>query len=183
MKLPQTDPSHAYLNANVPFYQTKSYQTKPNQLTLHTPIEYLFSINFYPWYFLDLGPLFIVRTTFLMRSQKKNTNCRITWSKTKNSNFSGHHLKVDLFSDIFCFLTKKIQGDSFWDICPSRFEVLPFHFFFWPQPFKTMMPQKYWSFPLKWVLLSKNWAKIDWMGDKIKIVCFRGLLQWYSGGL
>ena len=26
--------------------------------------------------------------------------------------------------------------------------------------------------------LSENWTKIDWMGDKIKIVYFIGLLQW-----
>ena len=168
---------HAYIKIQLPNH------TKPNQMSwkMLYEIRYLIWSNFYYWHFLIWVQFLIF---FVIISEKKTVFGSFEDQKQKNSKFSKHHLKLEDFSGFFCFLKKKIWGDTFWDICPSSSRVWsPSYFFLLPQPFEAMMAKKYTSFPFKWVLLSENWTKIDWMGDKIKIVCFRGLLQWYSGGL
>ena len=115
-KRPLTCQSPTFQSMNSSYY---NYQTMPNQTKLARNLvwnnrfylqELLLLLFFY------LGPIWIF---FCTKFKKKTVLDSFEYQKQKNMKFSEHHLKVEDFSGLFCFLKKKIWGDPFWDICPS----------------------------------------------------------------
>ena len=111
------------------FQSTKPNHTIFNQIscniTLALKIEFLATFTLENFWIYRL-----ISLIFYEISDKKTV---FPWNhsqKSKCSNFLEQFLNLDNFSDIFCFLTKKIWGDTFWDIGPKRFNSLQSIFFF-----------------------------------------------------
>ena len=81
---------------------------------------------------------------------------------------------LDTFSYTFCFLKKKIWGDTKKDMGPSSIYALKATIFFlltwgvWALG-TNKCPHK----PSKWVMRNENLTKIDWMGAKNNLSYFQ----------
>ena len=143
------------------------------------------------WFGLNRGQMTSVGTKVISTSQK-HLACKISrifvhwgpfyrtfwWSSLTLlppfPKFSKQHLILDTFSYTFCFLKKKIWGDTKKDMGPSSIYALKATIFFlltwgvWALG-TNKCPHK----PSKWVMRNENRTKIDWMEAKNNLSYFQ----------